>query len=256
MTNQTLHFSDQGDGFPLFILHGLFGSGNNWNQIGRELIKSQRIIQVDLRNHGKSYHSPEMTYQAMANDIVNLMDSLQLEEINILGHSMGGKVAMEFALTYPDRCKSLIVVDIAPRVYQPRHDDVFDGLNAVDLSSIQNRKDAEEVLDKYITDKIVIQFLLKGLYRNESGFQWRFNVPVLESQYQHIVDAPASDSVFNKPVLFIKGMNSDYIDASDQPRINQLFPLATAKIIADTGHWPHADKPRLLINLIHKFQNY
>lgn len=253
MAAQQLHYTDRGQGFPLLILHGLFGSIDNWNQIAKGLEENHRIIQVDLRNHGKSFHHPEMNYLAMAQDVINLLDYLELEQANILGHSMGGKVAMELALAYPEKCHQLIIVDIAPRTYHPRHNDVFAGLNAVNLSKVAHRKDAEKALNQHVVDKMVAQFLLKGLYRSDTGFKWRFNVPVLEQEYKNLIAAPATDAVFHNPTLFIKGMQSDYIEASDRPGILKLFPNADAKIISDTGHWPHAEKPRLLLNLIEKF---
>ena len=250
---QQLHFTEQGTGQPLLILHGLFGAGNNWNQIGKELSKQHRIIQVDLRNHGQSFHNDRMDYPTMANDVLALMDHLGLPTAIVLGHSMGGKVAMELALQHPDRCQKLIVVDIAPVAYEPRHGDVFRGIRSVDLSGLQHRKDAQEQLATFISDKIVVQFLMKSLYRTETGFQWRFNAVALEAAYPALIAAPTATTAFEGPVLFIKGTQSDYILATHKDRINALFPHAQARLIQDSGHWPHAEKPRLLLLQVGQF---
>jgi len=251
--NNLLHFTDKGVGPTLLILHGLFGASDNWNQIAKTLIDDYRIIQVDLRNHGKSFHSKEMNYRVMAEDVKNLLTHLNLSSAHILGHSMGGKVAMELSQHYPAFCKSLIIVDIAPRQYHPRHTDVFEGLNAVNLTLITNRKDAEQTLTQHLSDNTVAQFLLKGLYRSDHGFSWRFNLKELESNYQNLIAAPSMTTPFAGPVMFIKGMNSDYIQASDRPNILSMFPSAQSKVINGTGHWPHAEKPRLLIKIVQDF---
>jgi len=248
-----LHYTEQGSGPPLLVLHGLFGAGNNWSQIGKALAADYRVIQVDLRNHGQSFHDDLMDYPAMASDVWALMDHLQLEKSHILGHSMGGKVAMECALQHPDRVDKLIVVDIAPVAYDSRHHAVFDGIRSVELAHLQQRKDAETQLSRHIQDPIVVQFLMKGLHRTPAGFQWRFNAAILELHYANLIAAPAATGQFNGPTLFIKGMLSDYILPDHKAAIAQRFPNAQAKLIAGAGHWPHAEKPRLLLLMVNQF---
>lgn len=253
MPQHILHFTDKGKGEPLLILHGLFGAGDNWNQIAKALPDDFRTIQVDLRNHGRSFHSQDMSYAIMAEDIKAVLTHLAIPSAHILGHSMGGKVAMELSQLYPQLCKSLTIVDIAPRQYQPNHNDVFKGLNAVDLSSITNRNDAEQVLTQYLSDKIVAQFLLKSLYREDGKFKWRFNLADLEAHYQNLIAPPSFIKPFTGPVMFIKGMNSNYIEASDRDKILEMFPMAQSRVISDTGHWPHAEKPRILLKIVEHF---
>ena len=248
-----LHYTEQGSGQTLLVLHGLFGAGNNWNQIGKSLADDYRVIQVDLRNHGQSFHDDRMDYPTMAADIWTLMDHLDLKSTLMLGHSMGGKVAMECALQHPERIEKLIVVDIAPVAYESRHHAVFDGIRSVDLPHLHQRKDAETHLSAHINDPIVIQFLMKGLHRTPAGFQWRFNASILEQHYAELIAAPAATGVFNGPTLFIKGMLSDYILPDHKAAIAQRFPNAQAKLIAGAGHWPHAEKPRLLLLMVNQF---
>lgn len=248
-----LHYTEQGTGQTLLVLHGLFGAGNNWSQIGRSLADHYRVIQVDLRNHGQSFHDDHMDYPTMAADIWNLMDHLQLKSTLILGHSMGGKVAMECALQHPERIEKLIVVDIAPVAYESRHHAVFEGIRSVDLPHLEKRKDAEAHLSAHINEPTVVQFLMKSLHRTATGFQWRFNADILEQHYSALIAAPAALGVFNGPTLFIKGMLSNYILSEHKTAIAQRFPKAQAKLIAGAGHWPHAEKPRLLLLMVNQF---
>ncbi|MFC6669620.1 alpha/beta fold hydrolase [Marinobacterium aestuariivivens] len=248
-----LHHQIQGEGRPLLILHGLFGSLDNWASQAKALADEYQVISVDLRNHGRSPHSDEMSYDAMAADLVELLDDLGIAGACVLGHSMGGKAAMQLALNHPERIERLIVVDIAPVQYPHHHDDVFKGLFAVDLSTVRSRGDAEKQLTGFVADPMVRAFLLRNLYRTETGsFAWRINLEGLHQGYAGISAAPEGKP-FDGPTLFIKGGNSDYIRAEHRDALLGLFPKATYKVVEGAGHWPQAEKPALMTRLIRNF---
>ncbi len=248
-----LHFQRHGQGEPLVILHGLFGTLDNWGAQIKTLSEHFDVIAADLRNHGRSPHSDEMNYRAMSNDLLELLDHLQLERINLMGHSMGGKAAMQFALDHPERVQRLIVVDIAPVRYPSRHNEVIEGLKQIDLPQLKSRSEADRTLSEYVDSAATRAFLLKNLYRNEQKqFAWRMNLPTLEQQYASIGDAP-DGKAYTGPVLFIKGGESDYLLAEHQQPIQQLFPKAGFKIIAGAGHLPHVEKPAIFTRLVDNF---
>ncbi|WP_207063702.1 alpha/beta fold hydrolase [Motiliproteus sp. SC1-56] len=251
-----LHYKVSGEGEPLVILHGLFGTLENWGGQVRTLSEHFRVFALDLRNHGRSPWSERMDYPAMADDVLEFLDDQGLEQVAVLGHSMGGKVAMQLALAHPGRVARLIVADIAPVVYPPRHMEVFDGLFSVPLATLQSRGEAEERLKAHVTDPGVRQFLLKNLYREEGKFAWRVNLKVLQREYEHIAaapEAPRAQGCYKGPTLFIKGGASEYIQETHRPAIEALFPAARARIMAGVGHWPHAEKPALFTQLVLKF---
>ncbi len=248
-----LHHQILGQGAPLLILHGLFGSLDNWASQAKALAAQFQVISIDLRNHGRSPHDSEMSYAVMAQDLVELMDSLNIERARVLGHSMGGKAAMQLALTHPERVEQLIVVDIAPVQYPDHHSDVFRGLQAVDLDTLGSRSDAEKQLMPLIDDAMVRAFLLRNLYRSDAGhFDWRFNLDALYQGYANISAAPEG-TAYDGPTLFIKGGNSDYIKPQHRQVILSLFPQADYKIVDGAGHWPQAEKPALMTRLILNF---
>ena len=238
-----LHTDITGQGTPLLLIHGLFGSGENLGMIARLLAERFQVINVDLRNHGRSGHSDEVSYAVMAADLVETMDALQLSTAAVLGHSMGGKAAMQLALSYPARVSKLVLADISPVVSQARHLGILDALNRINLSTLTDRKDADRQLQQDISDAGTRAFLLKSLQKTEQGFQWRFNLAAMTSNYQQVLAAPQATEPFAGPVLFIKGGNSDYLLPEHQEQIRQLFPNARAKVIEGTGHWLHAEKP-------------
>ena len=232
-----------GSGSPLRIGHGLFGTLENWGSQIKTLSEHYQVIAVDLRNHGKSPRSDVFDYQVMADDIIELMDHLGLDQIDLMGHSMGGKVSMLVAMQHPERIQRLILVDIAPVQYPRHHDDVIEGLKSVNLATLKSRQEADKVLAEYVDDLSVRAFLLKNLYRNEQKqFAWRINIDVISDQYDNIAKAPEG-TPYTGPTLFIKGANSHYIKADYQDAILTSFPNATYKIIQGAGHWPHAEKP-------------
>lgn len=248
-----LHFQRHGQGEPLVILHGLLGTLENWSTQVKALSAHFDVIAADLRNHGRSPHADEMNYTAMSQDLLELLDHLQLKRINLMGHSMGGKAAMQFALDHPERVNRLVVVDIAPVRYDARHNDVLTGLKKIDLKTLKSRSDADRILAEYVDSTATRAFLLKNLYRNEDKqFAWRVNLPVLEQKYPEIGAAPEGNT-YNGPVLFIKGGDSDYLLAEHQHPIRQRFPTAAFKIIAGAGHLPHVEKPGAFTRLVERF---
>ncbi|RYU83729.1 alpha/beta fold hydrolase [Hymenobacter persicinus] len=253
-----LHFRELGQGTPLVILHGLFGTSDNWQTLAKRWAEHFRVIVVDLRNHGRSPHSAEHSYELMSQDVLELLDQLQLPTVTLLGHSMGGKVAMRFALDHPERLTRLIVLDIAPRLSDMRHqDDILAGLNAVDLAALESRQQADEALARTIPQLGVRQFLLKNLYRREdNSFAWRQNLAALTAQMPAIGAEITGQHPFLKPALFVRGGKSDYISTEDKLYgIPALFPNSQVETVVDAGHWLHAEKPDEIFALVEAFMN-
>lgn len=242
-----LAYRKYGQGQPLLILHGLFGQSDNWHTLATRFGDDGfEVYTIDQRNHGLSPHSDVWNYEAMADDIKEFIDTHHLRHPVLLGHSMGGKTAMFFALKYEDVFDKLIVVDMSPRGYEAQHDVVLDGLNAVDFSKINTRKEAEADLSQFINDVGTKQFLLKNLYREDtanSRMNWRFNLPVITKNIREmIVPVPLSRSNVN--TLFLRGEKSNYIkEAIDIPEIEKRFPNYKLQTIANAGHWIHAEQP-------------
>lgn len=248
-----LHTHSTGSGDPIILIHGLFGSYENLGIIARSLAEHYHVINIDVRNHGLSSQSEQMSYPLMAEDLLQTLDHLALPKVSILGHSMGGKMAMEFALSHPERVDKLIVADVAPVAYPARHQQILAALSSVPLTQIQSRSEADKYLAKYITEPGVRQFLLKSLIKQEQHFSWRFNLTALTKQYPNIIGEPQQAGQFSGPTLFIKGELSDYIIAEHKQQILTLFPQAKVKIIQGTGHWLHAEKPAVFTRLVLDF---
>ncbi len=249
-----LHYRELGQGTPLIILHGLFGLSDNWQTLSKYFSQKYHIYLIDLRNHGRSPHSEEFNYEVMVEDLREFITDNQLSDVVILGHSMGGKVAMNFALTYPAQVSKLIVVDIAPRPYPVHHQDIIDGLNAMDITATKSRAEAEDALAVHIPEAEVRLFLLKNLYRKEdNSFGWRMNLAAIERQIEEVGQETTANGPFDKPTLFIKGANSRYIQEKDTASIQQLFPQAQIETIADAGHWVHAEAPEKFYELVVDF---
>ena len=249
----TLHSQEYGSGHPLIILHGLFGSLDNWHSLSKILGGSFRVFAVDQRNHGRSPHSDIFTYEALAEDLGEFLDEHKLKSAHVLGHSLGGKTAMQFALTYAHRVDKLIVVDIAPRAYPPVHDEIFDAMIPLDLRTYSSRQAVDEAMAKKIPDVATRQFLMKNLGRDESGgFRWKVNLEAIKKNYDEIARAIESDSTFTKPTLFVRGERSGYVRDSDVPDIRKLFPQAEIAGL-DTGHWVHAEAPQAFSGLVLEF---
>lgn len=238
-----LNYKQQGEGAPLIILHGLLGTMDNWGGQIKVLSQHFQVIAVDLRNHGHSPHSGDMSYALMADDIVELIDHLGFNKVNIIGHSMGGKTAMQLALNHPERIDQLIVVDISPIEYPPHHANVFEGLYSIDLATLTSRNEASKQLAQYVDDHGTRAFLLKNLYRTaDNTFAWLMNLDALYNQYGNICAAP-NGNPFNAEVLFVKGELSDYMLPAHRGAVLKLFPQARYKVVMGSGHNPHAEKP-------------
>lgn len=241
-----LHFRKTGSGRPLLILHGLFGSLDNWQTLAVKFADSgYAVYSIDLRNHGRSPHLPLHTFEAMSNDLLEFVNQQFLEDVFVIGHSMGGKTAMRFALDHSRLVSKLVIADIAPRKYPVLHDLVLDALRDVPLETLASRNEAQKILTDKIKDAATVQFLLKNLYRVEGdGYQWRFNLRILDVQIENMSEAITSSQPFNKPVLFLKGEKSEYIRQEDEPAIHRLFPNSKIFTAPGAGHWIHAENPQ------------
>lgn len=241
-----LYSKIEGEGKPLLILHGFLGMSDNWKTLAGQMASEGFQLHIlDLRNHGRSFHSDEFTYEAMVKDVLEYCQANNLDKVSILGHSMGGKVAMFFATTYPEKVEKLIVADIGPKYYRPHHQDIMAGLNAVDLTQKPGRSQVEEILKGYVSDFGTRQFLMKSLYWIEPGqLAFRFNLPVFNEQIDNIGKALPENAVFEKPTLFLRGGNSNYIKDEDFETIKHHFPNSEIKTIPNAGHWLHAENPK------------
>ena len=250
-----LHSRIEGEGKPLLIIHGFLGMSDNWKSLGSlYAAEGFQVHMLDLRNHGKSFHSDEFNYTVMSNDILEYCQHYNLTNVSIIGHSMGGKVAMLFATTYPDFVKKLIVADIGLKYYAPHHDDVLAGLNAVDFSTKPDRAKVEEILYPFIPDFGTRQFLMKNLYWVEPGqLAFRFNLLVFNVKIETIGEALPEGNHFDKPTLFIRGGNSKYILDTDLPEIQKHFPNIELATIPNVGHWLHAENPKLFFEETARF---
>ncbi|WP_038032354.1 alpha/beta fold hydrolase [Thermonema rossianum] len=251
-----LYFQEVGAGTPLLILHGLFGSGDNWMTIARRLAEegNYHIYLPDLRNHGRSPHSEEWTYEAMSEDVRAFIEEHALQRPIVLGHSMGGKVTMWLACRYPELLRAIVVADIAPRAYPVHHDTIIEGLLAIPVETIKSRREADQILSRYVPETGVRQFLLKNLYRTEEGgYAWRMNLKVIANQLSNVVEGLPGNYRADLPALFIRGLNSDYVRDEDIPVIKQHFPRARIADIAGAGHWLHAEQPEQFLQHLKSF---
>lgn len=255
-----LFFRKSGSGRPLIILHGLFGISDNWAALAKLWSQYFTVYAVDLRNHGQSPHSDEWDYKVMSEDIIELMGDEKLNDVVLLGHSMGGKVGMRLAIDYPTALFKLIVVDIAPRQSLPNNSEVVRALGLVDLNKITSRKDAEEILRPLLHEEGTIQFLLKNLFwkdQDDGGkkLDWRFNLDVISRNLYEVYAATLPDPICETETLFIRGSKSQYIMPEDEASIAHTFPNASVVTIDDAGHWVHADQPFPVYEAVMKFCN-
>ena len=245
---QILHSKIYGEdkpGTPLLVFHGLFGMLDNWGSFGKEMGEFFPVHLIDLRNHGKSFHSTEMSHDDLAHDISHYMDFHHIEKANLLGHSLGGKAVMQFAIKYPIKVQKLIVVDISPKAYPPHHQGILKALESVDFENLNTRQEVEEVLQQYIPEKAVIQFLTKNLYwTDDKKLAWRFNLKTLSEKYSEFVSNAIKFGVFSGETLFIAGAKSNYILPQDEFQITQQFPHASIIKIKNAGHWVQAENPK------------
>ena len=255
-----LNFKEFGAGEPLVILHGLFGTLDNWQTLARQLADNFTVYIVDLPNHGRSPHTKgEFDYSEMSDAVAEFLTKNWIHECHLIGHSMGGKLAMQLALQQPDLIKKLAVIDIAPKQYRGGHEAIFRTLLALDLDTLTDRKEAEAYLTENLHEEGAgtIQFLLKNLSRRSDteggGFEWKMNLSVLWANYPRILDKLEGNTPFTKPTLFVRGGASNYIKDSDFDMILQLFPNSNIQTIEGAGHWVHADKPRELLEVLKRF---
>lgn len=249
-----LNLKTYGAGEPLLILHGLFGSLDNWHSVSLKLAANFRVLALDQRNHGHSPHAGEMNYELMAQDVAETLRTEGLQRAHVLGHSMGGKTAMQLALLHSDLVNKLIVVDIAPRAYPGRHRGILNALLALNLSVLHSRKQAEDALAPAIPDLTLRQFLLKSLARDPDGaFHWRLGLHQIERNYPHLSAAITASHSFDGPALFLRGETSDFVADTDLPEIHRLFPGAIMQIVPGTGHLPHMENQEAFLKKVTSF---
>ncbi len=238
-----LHYKELGEGKPLVILHGLFGTSDNWQTHAKKLGEYYRVILVDQRNHGHSPWSEDFTYEHLADDLERLIIHLGIDQFTLIGHSMGGKTAMYYSQKYPTRLEKMVIVDIGIKQYPMHHNEIIKGIKSLDLTTISSRSVAEQAMIPFVDSYGVRQFLLKNLYWVEKGkLAWRMNVDVLEREMEEIL-APIPNIEVWTPTLFLRGAMSNYILDEDWDAIEEIFPDATLETIENAGHWVHSEQP-------------
>jgi len=258
-----LFFRKYGEGPPLIILHGLYGSSDNWVSTGKELAENFEVYLVDQRNHGRSPHAADHNYDVMKEDLRNFMDQHSIDKAIIMGHSMGGKTAMFFAAEYPERISHLIVVDISPRSYRTSntnqlkgHETIISAMYNLDFYGIENRQDIDDILSKSIPQTRIRQFLLKNVNRSKNNeYSWSLNLKALRNNLPVIMDGldENQSEITGFPTLFIRGEESDYILEEDEKFIKRLFPYADIETVPDAGHWLHAEQPEIFMQKVNNF---
>lgn len=245
----------EGSGKPLFIIHGFLGMSDNWKTLALQyVLLGFEVHLLDMRNHGRSFHSGDFSYEIMANDVLEYCNSKKIVKLDLIGHSMGGKVAMLFATQHPERIDKLIIADIGPKFYAPHHHKILEGLNAINFNTKPSRTEIEKVLISYIPDFGTRQFLMKNLYwKTPDQLDFRFNLKVLNQEINQIGVALPKDAFFAKPSLFIRGGNSNYILDSDIDVIKVYFPNMILETIPNVGHWLHAENPKMFIDKTAQF---
>ena len=264
-----LFFREEGEGFPLVIVHGLYGSSDNWLTVAKKLSSHFKVYMIDQRNHGRSPNSEAHNYEVLKDDLADFFDLHKIEKAILMGHSMGGKTVMYFAADYPERVEKLIIVDIAPKDYFLLNDEsqyflhknILQAMLNIDFSKMESRKEVENYLLERIDNLSIVQFLLKSVHRKKESpqFEWRLNVQVLYDNLDEIisgVNAKWFDDrlpIFNYPVLFIKGANSNYILPEDYSSMLRIYPEAIIRVIPNAGHWVHAEQPQLFMKVLEQF---
>lgn len=250
-----LNFKETGEGSPLIILHGLFGSSDNWISIAQKLGKNRKVYVLDQRNHGDSPHSAEFNYEVMASDLKEFVIDHSIGNFDLIGHSLGGKTAMVFASQYPELVDNLIIVDIAPKQYPVHHDTIIEGLKSINLDTLQSRTEADNALSKFVPLMGVRQFLLKNLKRTSNVFEWKINLDVIEKEIAEVGKELPASATFNKPTLFIRGGLSNYILEEDMELILSHFKNAKLTTVKGASHWVHAEKPDAFLEVVNNCIN-
>jgi esterase len=251
-----LAFEVVGEGHPLVILHGLLGSTDNWRSMSRRLGAHYKVFAIDLRNHGRSPHSDIFDYDVMTADLREFMEQQALRRIMLLGHSMGGKVAMQFAIDYSEQVDRLVIVDIAPKPYEPSQRYLLKALRSLDLTRYKSFADVDAALAAKVSSESLRQFLLKNLARDENGrLRWKIHLAAIDRNYDKLGRGVAPERTFDKPTLFIRGARSNYIEDDDAPLIRQMFPQAEIATLPEAGHWIHVDAPEEFFQTVVNFLN-
>ncbi|WP_394205382.1 alpha/beta fold hydrolase [Shewanella waksmanii] len=250
-----MHFEQQGTGDTVMLIHGLFGSADNLKTLGRHLSQHYHVVRIDVPNHGLSPKWSQMSYASLAEAIIELLDHLQIDKAHLVGHSMGGKIAMATALSYPEKVSSVIAADISPVAYPRRHDKVFAALTSLPLEQITSRNDAMSHLKHQGIDDGTAMFLIKNLIRNEQSFSWRMNLTGLQQSYDELIGWPSFPTSYLGPALCIRGGDSDYVTAAHRQAYIEQLPNIESKTIAATGHWLHAQKPEIFNRIVADFIN-
>lgn len=243
-----------GQGQPLLILHGLFGMGANWTFFGKYWANNYEVHLIDIRNHGNSFHSDEMNYLILSNDILSYIKYYKLVNPIFIGHSMGGKIVMYIALNLPFISSKIIIVDIAPKNYPPYHKKIIDIIQKINLDSINNRNDLEKLLSNYVLEKTIKFLLSKNLYRQDNGkFAFKFYLPGIANNYKYLSNYPINNTKYYKDILFLNGSYSNYISNNDFFLIKKYFPLSKIITINGAGHCIHSDQPNIFCKIINEF---
>ncbi|HLT86134.1 MAG TPA: alpha/beta fold hydrolase [Sphingobacterium sp.] len=247
-------YGEDKPGTPLLVMHGLFGMSDNWGSFGREFGEKTPIHLIDLRNHGHSFHDDDMSLSAMVDDLEAYIQHYGFQEVDILGHSLGGKVAMQYAISKSTNIRELIVADIAPKAYPPHHQKILEALAEVKIREMSNRKEVEEQLRQYLDEVGVIQFLLKNVYiKEDRTLDWRFNLKVLTEKYTDFITVGVEPGIYEGETLFMAGEKSNYILPADYPMIKEMFPHAEIKTIPNAGHWVQAENPKAFNAMVAQF---
>ena len=248
-----LHFKKIGDGQPLLIIHGLFGSSDNWGTLGKKFAENHTVYLIDQRNHGHSNHDEIMNYEAMAEDLMELINDENIKDPILLGHSMGGKTAMTFTQKFPSVLSKLIVADIGVKGYPMHHEHIIEGLNNIDLNVVKSRGEATKILANYVKEFGIQQFLLKNLFWKEKGIlAWRMNIPVIVKNMSSIL-GEVPNVASQTTTLFLRGEKSNYILEDDFDNISDVFPNSTFETIYNAGHWLHAENPNDFYSIVSEF---
>ena len=251
-----LAFDVVGKGRPLIILHGLLGSADNWRSMSRRLGAHYQVFAVDLRNHGRSPHSDIFDYDVMVADLREFVEQQALTRIMLLGHSIGGKVAMQFAIDYSEQVDRLVIVDIGPKPYEPSQRYILEALRSLDLTRCKSFADVDAALAAEVSGESLRQFLLKNLARDENGrLRWKVHLEAIDRNYDKLARGLAPGRTFDKPTLFIRGGRSNYIEDDDAPLIRQIFPQAEIATLPEAGHWVHVDLPEEFFQTALNFLN-
>lgn len=246
-----------GQGQPLLILHGLFGMGDNWTYFGKYWSNKYEVHLIDLRNHGNSFHSDEMDYLILSKDVLLYIEYYKLFNLILIGHSMGGKIAMYIALNYPFISSKIIIVDIAPKNYPPYHKKIISIIKKINLNIIKKRKDLEDFLSNFFLEETIKSLLSKNLYRiNNGNFAFKFYLQGIENNYNKLSNYPIINQKYKKLIIFITGSKSNYISNKDYFLIKKYFPLSKIITVKNAGHCIHSDMPDIFCNIVQKFINY